>query len=108
MMKRLQPLSVTRESSGPTHHWRCYDSATRRIPEYPPISRILRANATAWPRSEWLSIGSTLTMVSLAPIANGLAYVRPWPLVERATRWLSPSSIGWHGPSQTHGRSPTN
>ena len=40
--------------------------------------------------------------------ANGLASARPWPPVERATRWLSPSSIGWHGPFRTHGRSPTD
>jgi hypothetical protein len=34
--------------------------------------------------------------------------VRPWRLVERATRWLSPSSIGWRGLFRMSGRSPTN
>jgi len=43
-----------------------------------------------------------------ATTASGLDCVRPWPLVERATPWLSPSSIAWHGRFLTHGRSPTN
>src|SRR5665647_657142 len=39
MMKRLRPLSVTRESSGPTHHWRC--AMTALLIEYARVSTCL-------------------------------------------------------------------